>query len=147
MKTVVKAELSLPRQWQRPHFISSTLDRRALYAGAALYLVFGIGSVEVNWERAIQGLERGWAFVLGFLQPNFTSRWSDIVIGFQESLTMTVTSTALGVALSIPVAVGSARNLAPTWVYLICRSFVALSRTLNEIIVAIFLIHYGLKGF
>jgi phosphonate transport system permease protein len=53
---------------------------------------------------------------------------------------MTVTSTALGVVLSIPVAVGAARNLAPTWVYLICRSFVALSRTLNEIIIAIFLV-------
>lgn len=140
MTTAIKVDSSLPRQWQRPHFISSTLARRALYAGVALYLVLGIGSVEVNWERAIQGLERGWAFVLGFLQPNFTSRWSDIVIGFQESLTMTVTSTALGVALSIPVAVGSARNLTPTWVYLICRSFVALSRTLNEIIVAIFLV-------
>ena len=135
-----KAELSTPRQWQRPYFISNPLARRVLYAGAVLYLVLGIGSVEVNWERAIQGLERGWAFVLGFLQPNFISRWSDIVIGFQESLTMTVTSTALGVALSIPIAVGSARNLAPTWVYLICRSFVALSRTLNEIIVAIFLV-------
>jgi phosphonate transport system permease protein len=140
MTMAVKAELSLPRQWHRPHFISNTYARRALYAGAVIYLVLGIGSVEVNWERAIQGLERGWAFVLGFLQPNFTSRWSDIVIGFQESLTMTVTSTAIGVLLSIPVAVGSARNLAPTWVYLLCRSFVALSRTLNEIIVAIFLV-------
>ncbi|MEX1166046.1 MAG: phosphonate ABC transporter, permease protein PhnE, partial [Hydrogenophaga sp.] len=87
-----------------------------------------------------QGLERGWEFVLGFLQPDFSSRWDDIVIGFQESLTMTVTATALGVALSLPVAVGAARNLAPTWIYLFCRAFIALSRTLNEIIVAIFLV-------
>ena len=52
---------------------------------------------------------------------------------------MTVTSTALGILLSIPVAVGASRNLAPYWVYLVCRGFVALSRTLNEIIVAIFM--------
>jgi phosphonate transport system permease protein len=129
-----------PRQWHRPPFITSPFTRWALYAGSAVYLVLAIGSLEVNWSRAIQGLERGWAFVLGFLQPDFTSRWDDIVIGFQESLTMTVTSTALGVLLSIPVAVGAARNLAPTWIYLICRGFVALSRTLNEIIVAIFLV-------
>lgn len=140
MTSAVTATPPLPRHWRRPDFITNPLARWALYAAVTLYLVLGIGSLEVNWARAIQGLERGWAFVLGFLQPNFTSRWGDIVIGFQESLTMTVTSTALGVALSIPVAVGAARNLAPTWVYLICRSFVALSRTLNEIIVAIFLV-------
>jgi phosphonate transport system permease protein len=44
------------------------------------------------------------------------------------------------VALSIPVAVGAARNLAPSSIYFICRGFIALSRTLNEIIVAIFLV-------
>ena len=105
-----------------------------------LYLVLAISSLEVNWPRVVQGFERGWTFVLGFLKPDFSSRWDDIVIGFQESLTMTITSTALGVALSIPVAVGAARNLAPTWIYVVCRGFVALSRTLNEIIVAIFLV-------
>jgi len=140
MTSVVTAAAVLPRQWRRPPFIANSRVRWALYVGAALYLVVGIGSLEVNWARAIQGLERGWVFVLGFLNPNFTSRWDEIVIGFQESLTMTITSTALGVALSIPVAVGAARNLAPTWVYLLCRSFIALSRTLNEIIVAIFLV-------
>jgi len=140
MTTAVSVAAALPRQWRRPQLIANPLLRWALYAGTVLYLVLGIGSLEVNWARVIKGLDRGWAFVLGFLEPNFTSRWGDIVIGFQESLTMTVTSTALGVALSIPVAIGAARNLAPTWVYLICRSFVALSRTLNEIIVAIFLV-------
>ena len=128
------------RTWTPPPFIASARTRWALYIGAVVYLVLAVGSVEVNWARMVLGLERGWAFVLGFLQPDFTSRWSDIVIGFQESLTMTVTSTALGVALSIPVAVGAARNLAPTGIYLICRAFIALSRTLNEIIVAIFLV-------
>ncbi|HMN92666.1 MAG TPA: phosphonate ABC transporter, permease protein PhnE [Hydrogenophaga sp.] len=140
MSAAASAAAALPRQWRRPPFIASPLTRWALYAGGALYLVLAIASVEVNWVRALQGLERGWAFVLGFLQPDFNSRWDDIALGFQESLTMTVTSTALGVALSIPVAVGAARNLAPTWIYLICRGFVALSRTLNEIIVAIFLV-------
>lgn len=131
---------ALPREWRRPPFIASAAWRWSLYTGAVLYLVLAVASLEVNWSRVIQGMERGAAFVLGFLQPDFTSRWSDIVIGFQESLTMTLTSTALGVALAIPMAVGAARNLAPTWIYLLCRSFIALSRTLNEIIVAIFLV-------
>lgn len=61
-------------------------------------------------------------------------------MGFRESLTMTVTSTAVGVALSIPVAIGAARNLAPGWIYALCRGVIAVSRTLNEIIVAILLV-------
>ena len=128
------------RTWTPPPFIASALTRWALYIGALIYLVLAIGSVEVNWARMVLGLERGWAFVQGFMYPDFSSRWGDIVLGFQESLTMTVTSTALGVFLSIPVAVGASRNLAPAWIYLACRAFIAATRTLNEIIVAIFLV-------
>ncbi len=107
--------------WSPPPFIASVWTRWTLYIAAVLYLVLAIGSVEVNWARVVLGLERGWAFVLGFLQPDFSGRWGEIVTGFKESLTMTVTSTALGILLSIPVAVGASRNLAPYWVYLVCR--------------------------
>jgi phosphonate transport system permease protein len=141
MSAAVKLEDKRPLQtWSPPSFIATQRARWALYAGALIYLVLAIGSVQVNWSRVVLGLERGWAFVLGFLYPDFSSRWGDILLGFQESLTMTVTSTVLGVFLSIPVAVGASRNLAPTWIYLLCRGFIALSRTLNEIIVAIFLV-------
>lgn len=129
-----------PRTWSKPAFIPSAAQRWALGLGAALYLVLALASLDINWARVVQGLDRGAAFVMGFMHPNFSSRWGDMVLGFKESLTMTLTSTALGVLLSIPVAVGAARNLAPTWIYLVCRSFIALSRTLNEIIVAIFLV-------
>ena len=129
-----------PRQWKKPAFIESNNIRRLIWVLTIVYLVLSIGSLEINWARISQGLERGWAFVQGFLQPDFFSRSDDIWIGFKESITMTITSTALGVLLSIPIAVGAARNLAPTWVYLLCRSIIAISRTLNEIIVAIFLV-------
>jgi phosphonate transport system permease protein len=36
--------------------------------------------------------------------------------------------------------VGAASNLAPHWIYISCRALIAVSRTLNEIIVAIFLV-------
>lgn len=128
------------RQWRKPPFI----ERRSIYwflwLGALTYLVFGLGSLDINWDRISLGLARGWVFVQGFFRPDFTSRGSDILVGFQESLTMTVTSTAVGVALSIPVAVGAARNLAPTWIYVLCRGVITVSRTLNEIIVAILLV-------
>jgi phosphonate transport system permease protein len=46
----------------------------------------------------------------------------------------------VGIAISIPIALGAAGNIAPMPVYLICRGIVALSRALNEIIVAILLV-------
>lgn len=134
-----------PTQWKKPPFIESAAWRMALSLGAILYLVLAFGSLEINWARLVEGIERGGRFITAFVQPDFSSRWGDIVIGFRESLTMTVTSTAVGVALSIPIAVGAARNLAPAPVYYLCRTFIAISRTLNEIIVAIFLV--ALFGF
>lgn len=129
-----------PTTWRKPPFIANAWVRRGLFAGVLAYLALALSSLEVNWARLAEGLERGWRFVVAFTQPDFGSRWGDIVLGFQESLTMTVTSTALGVLLSVPVAVGAARNLAPPAVYLLCRGFITASRTLNEIIVAIFLV-------
>ena len=51
---------------------------------------------------------------------------------------MAIISTVAGIALSIPIGLGAARNLAPFWVYITCRSIIAGSRTFPEIILAIF---------
>ncbi|WP_137125811.1 phosphonate ABC transporter, permease protein PhnE [Roseomonas sp. HF4] len=125
------------RGWRPPPLVASPVLRYAIYLGALAYAALAIGTIEVNWTRAAEGLDRGLRFVSGFFPPDFTSKRSDIVEGLLESLTMTVVSTVIGVALSIPVAVGGARNLAPLPIYLACRGIIALSRTFQEIIVAI----------
>ncbi len=114
--------------------------RYAIWIGAAVYLVLAAGTVEVNWPRVLDGLDRGWRFVLGFLQPDFSSRWVDIRQGLIESLTMTITSTVAGVLISVPIGIGAARNVAPRAVYLVCRAIIAISRALQEIIIAILLV-------
>lgn len=134
-----------PTQWKKPPFISNPLIRYGLILGAIVYLILSIGSLEINWVRLSQGWERAWVFVKGFLTPDFTTRGADIWQGMVESLTMALTSTAAGIIISIPIAVGAARNLSPNWIYLICRGIIAISRTLNEIIVAIFMV--ALFGF
>lgn len=134
-----------PTQWKKPPFISNPVVRYALILGAIVYLVLAIGSLEINWLRLSQGWERAWVFVKGFLTPDFTTRGADILQGMIESLTMALTSTAAGIIISIPIAVGAAKNLSPSWIYYICRGVIALSRTLNEIIVAIFMV--ALFGF
>ncbi|MFN3824206.1 MAG: phosphonate ABC transporter, permease protein PhnE [Pseudorhodobacter sp.] len=140
------AAKSYPSTWRRPpQMVKSQGWRIALTIGAILYLVVAIGSVEVNWARVVAGVERGQRFVAGFLQPDFTSRWRDISTGLMESLTMTFTSTVVGVIISVPIGLGAARNIAPRWIYMICRSIIAVSRSLQEIIVAIFFV--ALFGF
>jgi phosphonate transport system permease protein len=128
------------RRWRPPPFIERRWLRWLLGLGAALYLATAVGTVDVNWMRVYEGLERGWRFIEGFLAPDFATRWRDISQGLAESLTMTVVSTVIGVLISIPIGLGAARNLAPAPVYLFCRGIIALSRTFQEIIIAIFFV-------
>ena len=128
------------RTWRKPPFIADARIRYALWIGAAVYLAVAFGTLEVNWGRVVEGVPRGQRFVASFFPPDFTSRWREILDGIYESLWMTVTSTVVGVALSIPVGLGAARNLAPLPVYLFCRAVVALSRTFPEVILAIFFV-------
>ncbi len=127
-----------PRVWKRPPLIKSRLIRWGVVVCVALYLALALGTMEVDWGRVAEGLPRGKKFVAAFFPPDFVSRWDSIVDGILESIWMAVIATVIGVALSIPVGLGAARNLAPMPVYLICRSIIALSRTFPEIILAIF---------
>lgn len=130
-----------PRTWKRPPALfTHTGWRRTIYIGAVIYLILAIQSIEADWMRVYEGLERGWRFVQGFLVPDFTSRWSDIQSGLIESLTMTMTSTVAGILISVPIGIGAARNLSPMPVYLFCRGIITLSRSFQEIIIAILLV-------
>lgn len=123
--------------WKPLPLIRDARWRWALNASVLLYIVLAWLSVDVNWERVAQGMDRGLAFMASFLQPDFVSRSGEIFTGLKESLTMTLASTVIGVLLAIPVGLGAARNISPLPVYFFCRSIIALSRTFQEIIIAI----------
>lgn len=125
--------------------VKSRFWRIVLPLGVLIYLILALSTIEVNWNRVMDGMERGQRFIAGFLQPDFTTRWRDISAGLVESLTMTFTSTVAGVLISVPIGIGAARNVAPRWVYFMCRAIIAISRSLQEIIVAIFFV--ALFGF
>jgi len=131
--------------WRRPPLIASPRLRWALIVGAVVYLALAFGSLEVNWNRVAEGVPRAVRFIAAFFPPDFTSRWGDILDGLLESLTMTVTSTAVGIAISVPIGVGAARNVAPLWIYLVCRAIIAVSRSFQEVIIAILFV--ALFGF
>ncbi len=142
------------RRWRKPPFIKNPNLRWGLYIGAAVYFILASYSIlaEVNWLRVYEGLPRGAKFIGGFFPPfPFSNiletgqfeelaaqRLIDISDGLVESLTMTVTSTVIGILISVPIGLGAARNIAPLPVYLVCRGIIAVSRSFQEIIIAIF---------
>ncbi|WP_179380700.1 phosphonate ABC transporter, permease protein PhnE [Jannaschia marina] len=140
--TATDTELSalLGTRWRRPPLIRRAWLRWTLGIGFLVYLVLAVASVEVNWARVYEGLDRGWAFVLAFTSPDFTSRSGAIWDGMVESIVITVASSVVGILISIPIALGAARNIAPLPVYMVCRGIIAVSRALQEIIVAILLV-------
>ena len=127
-----------PRQWKRSPFITNPWLRWSLWIGGLVYLLIALGTMEVDWDRVSAGMPRAQRFLGSFFPPDFTSRWEDIYVGIFESLWMTVVSTVVGIAISIPVGLGAARNLSPRPIYLFSRGVLAVSRTFPEIILALF---------
>jgi phosphonate transport system permease protein len=114
--------------------------RWSLWLGAVAYLALALGTTDVNWTRVWEGLPRGARFFAAFFPPDFISRWNDITQGILESLWMTVVSTVIGIAVSIPIGLGAAKNIAPRMIYYFCRGILAVSRSFQEIILAIFFV-------
>lgn len=137
------------RKWKRPPlFFQSKALRYFIYGAALIYLVLALGTLNINWVRVAEGTERAGRFISGFIQPDFTTRGRDIWNGLIESLTMTFTATVVGVLISVPIGIGAARNIAPPFVYMVCRSIIAISRAFQEIVIAIlFVAMFGFGPF
>ena len=126
--------------WRPRPMIRNAWLRYGMLVGGAAYLYLAFSTMEVNWGRVALGMERAQRLFAGFLRPDFTLRWQYIQTGVLESLSMTVVATAFGILLAIPFAFGAARNIAPLPVYLLCRAFIAVSRSFQEIVIAIFFV-------
>lgn len=137
-----------PRSWTKPPLISDPKKRWALYVGIVAYLVVALTSIDIDVPRLIQGIDEARDFFAAAIRPDFVTRSHDIWIGFVESLTMTVVATTAGLALSIPIGLGAASNLAVRPVYLTCRAILAITRAFHEVILAIlFVAMFGFGPF
>ncbi len=128
--------------WKKPPFIKSNLLRWFIWLGIGIYLAFAFGTLDINWKRVAEGIPRGANFIGGFFPPDFITNLDEILKGLNESLWMTITSTVVGIILSIPIGLGAAKNLAPLPIYLFCRGILAVSRSFQEVIIAIFMVKF-----
>ena len=129
-------------QWKKPPFIKSSLLRWLLYLGTVTYFTFALWTMEVNWTRVAEGIPRGLNMLSKFFPPDLSDSRGVILDGILESIWMAVISTIGGILLSIPIGLGAARNLSPSWVYFFCRGVIAVSRTFPEVILAIFAVKF-----
>lgn len=128
--------------WKKPPFIKNSLLRWLLYLGTVTYFALALWTMEVNWIRVAEGIPRGLDMLSKFFPPDLSDSRGVILDGILESIWMAVISTIGGILLSIPVGLGAARNLSPSWVYFFCRGIIAVSRTFPEVILAIFAVKF-----
>ncbi len=130
---------TLGAPWRPPPKIQTPWIRWLFLAAICLYLIYAIGDVRLNPKRFIAGIPRVAEMLEVMLPPDF-SRWNLLFSGLLESIQMAVISTAAGIVLGIPIAVGAARNLVPGPVYVLFRGYIGMVRTMPEVLMAIFFV-------
>lgn len=120
---------------ERRAFAPNWLARAGLVL-LALYTIYAATLLDVTWARFLTGLDGAGRFVGRMFPPNFV-RWELLLEGMLESLQIAVLSSAVGIAVSLPIGLIAARNLAPWPVAAAARGLIALCRSFHPVIIAI----------
>ena len=103
-----------------------------------IYVVWAATQLDFTWTRFVSGLGNLERFLSRMFPPDFAGdKWEMIVKGLTESLEIAVIATAIGIVISLPIGLMSARNLSPLWISWPARMLVALCRSFHPVIVAI----------
>ena len=122
--------------WRRPPFIANPIVRWSVYIGVAVYVIWIMATLPIDWNRVNEGLTRAARIFNGAFPPSF-ERSGLLIDGFLESLKIAILATAGGVLLSIPIAFMAARNVAPLPVFYLGRALIIIARSFHPVIVAI----------
>lgn len=118
------------------------------YLVAATVIIWSLGNSELSLTKLARGVPEIGRLV-GEMFPPALDRIASIGETLLQTFQMAVAGTFLGVLLSLPLAVLSARNTTPHWsVQVVTRALVTACRTVPELIWAIiFVITVGLGPF
>lgn len=127
---------AVPDCWHKPPFIANPVLRYGLVVLVIAYAVWSLSTLPFDWARIGDGVTRAGRIFSGAFPPSF-ARSGLLIDGFLESLKISLIATAVGVFLSIPIALAAARNLAPMPVYIAGRAIIIVARSFHPVIVAI----------
>jgi phosphonate transport system permease protein len=134
------AAIPSPGDWRPPGAFGSARRRLAFWLVVAAYLVWALGSLNVDWDRVLRGFPRALDIFVRMTPPSADGRWDLLIKGMVESLQMAIASSLAGMVLAIPLALCAARNLAPRPVYAAARGIIVVGRTFHEVLIAIFFV-------
>lgn len=103
-----------------------------------VYAIWAAAQLDFTWDRFVAGLANAERFLSRMFPPDFSGdKWEMIVKGLTESLEIAIISSALGIAISLPIGLMAARNLSSVWLSWPARFLIALCRSFHPVIVAI----------
>jgi phosphonate ABC transporter permease subunit PhnE len=103
-----------------------------------IYLIYAGSTLDISWPRFVQGLHHGANFLGRMFPPNVSAdKLQLLTTGILESLQIAILSTAIGVALSLPLGLSAAHNLSLPPLAWTARILIALFRSFHPVIVAI----------
>lgn len=123
-------------QSARPYPFVPNWTVRGCYALLFLYCLYALNALDISVPRVISGLGIGAKFIGDMFPPNF-SRYELLIGDMIETLQISIISSFLGIALSLPVGLFSARNLMPAWVTWPTRIIIIVCRSFHPVIFAI----------
>ena len=136
MTASIEARAQTPTRWRPPRMIENPLYRHGVTVLVVAYVFWSVGTLEIDWGRAAQGLPRAGDILVRMVPPDF-SRWELLLGGVLESVQMALAASFFGMILAVPLGLCAAVNLVPKPLYLVARLVVVLSRTFHEVIIAI----------
>lgn len=113
----------------RARFTTGVVVAVALFAWSAI-------GAEFNFVKLGEGLANMAEFLARMFPPSW-DKLGTIVRLLVETLQMAIVGTVLGAVLSLVVAFGAASNIAPPWVYYLCRWSMNIIRSLPDLVIAL----------
>lgn len=107
--------------------------------------IHGVSGLDLSPERLLNAPARTWDFLSrGF--PPATDRVPNLAEAMLETIEMAIIGTALGVLLSLPIALLAARNTTPhSWVHVAAKSLLTVMRSVPDLVWAmVFVVSVGL---
>jgi phosphonate transport system permease protein len=102
------------------------------------YVLYAGSILDLTWPRFVEGLGHGARFLARMFPPNVApDKLQLLQHGMAESLQIAILSTALGIALSLPLGLAAARNLAAAPLAWAARTLIAVFRSLHPMLIAI----------
>lgn len=134
--------------WQRPTAFYNHTVKYLVYALTIAFVLWNLWMARISLDRLAYGAGQVGPLLGMMFPPDFgvsisasgietDRRFWRIYGGMVETLAMSIVATAIGVLVSIPIAVMAAENLVPKPVYYLGRAIVSVTRAMHELIVGI----------